>query len=96
MIAKQEDGIFLENVDGEQLEYLISWLQYMDDAENNKMKDFPKEIDKLLELYKVADFYDMPRIKDQILEEVAKNQNFLRYTNVRRFVFEFLDEAMTV
>ena len=68
----------------------------MQDPTKCKVKAYPKDIDKLLELYKVADFYDLPKVKDEILEKVASNESFLRYTNVRRFVFEFLDETMSV
>ena len=57
-----------------------------------KHKAYPRELDKLLELYKIADFYDLPNIKAQLLEEIANNWSFIRYTNCRRLVFEFLDE----
>ena len=63
-MAKKEDGIFLENVDGEQLKFLIHWLNKMDDPVNYiKHKAYPRELDKVLELYKIADFYDLPHIK---------------------------------
>ena len=97
MVAKKEDGIFLENVDGEQLSYLIHWLKKMDDPTNYiKHKAYPRDLDKVLELYKIADFYDLPHIKTQLLEEISNNWSFIRYTNVRRLVFEFLDEENTL
>ena len=96
MMAKKVDGIFLENVDGDQLTYLIHWLRRMDDPNYVKHKAYPKELDKVLELFKVADFYDLPHIKNQIIEEIANNYSFIRHTNVRRLVFEFLDEEMTL
>ena len=96
MAAKKDDGIFLENVDGEQLQYLIHWLKKMEDPSYIKHKAYPRELDKVLELFKVADFYDLPHIKTQILEEIAKNYSFIRYTNVRRLVFEFLDEELSL
>ena len=43
----------------------------MEDATKAKVKAYPKDIDKLLELYRVADFYDLPKVKDDILGEVA-------------------------
>ena len=96
MAAKNVDGIFLENVDGDQLQYLIHWLRKMDDPTYVKHKAYPKELDRVLELFKVADFYDLPHIKDQIIEEIANNYSFIRHTNVRRLVFEFLDEEMSL
>ena len=51
-------------VDGFQLEYLVHWLKKMDDPLYARHLPYPKDLVKLLDLLKVADFYELPKIKD--------------------------------
>lgn len=55
-------------------------------------KPYPRDLVKLIELLEMADYYDIPRFRDELYEEIAQNYVFKRYTNVRRLVFNYLGE----
>lgn len=92
MASKHKNGIFLENVDGPQLETMIHWLSKIAQPTLVGRKSYPKDLVKLVELLEMADYYDIPRFKNELYEEIAQNYAFRRYTNVRRLVFDYLGE----
>ena len=94
--ARDKDGIFLENVDGFQLSFLIHWLQKKANPKYILRKTYPKDLCQLLELIKVADYYGISFVKEEICEEICGNYHFQRYQNVRRLVFDFLGEDQTI
>ena len=63
-VCKAKDGIFLEMVDGFQLEFLVHWLKKLDDPRYVRHLPYPKDLVKLLDLLKVADYYEIPQVKD--------------------------------
>ena len=59
-------------------------------------KSYPKDLCQLLELVKIADYYGVTYVKQELWEEICGNYHFLRYHNVRRLVFDFLGEECTI
>ena len=62
--SQKKDGIFLEMTDGFQLEFLIHWLKKIDDPSYARHLSYPKDLVQLLDLLKVADFYEIPKVKE--------------------------------
>ena len=77
--ARDKKGIFLENVNGFQLSFLIYWLNKRANPSSLVRKAYPKDLCQLIELLKVADYYSVNFIKEELYEEICNNYHFLRY-----------------
>ena len=83
-------------MNGFQLGFLIHWLQKKADPTIIARKTYPKDLCQLIELLKMADYYSVNFVKQELYEEICGNYHFLRYQNVRRLVFDYLGEEQTI
>ena len=76
------DGIYLQSITGDNLELVIQYLYHMDDPE--KEFKLPEGFHQLIELFETADYLNMDSFKVPIVQKINKQEQFLKFTNVRR------------
>ncbi|CDW82632.1 UNKNOWN [Stylonychia lemnae] len=85
------DGIYLQNINSDQLETVIKYLYNIDDPEKHKF-EMPQQFNVLMNLFETAEYLGLDQMKVQITLEILKKDEFQKYTNVRRHYIDNLAE----
>jgi hypothetical protein len=90
------DGIYLQNISGDQLKLVIDYLYYVDDQQNEEAKNeftVPQDFFTQVELFETAEYLGLDDLKIRVVTEgIMKRTEFLKYTNVRRHYLDNLNE----
>lgn len=90
-LMSSTDGIYLQNINSEQLEKVIEYLYFVDDSSKHSFTA-PEDFKQLMNLFETAEYLDMDKMKVHITLEICKKPEFLTFTNVRRHYIDNLHE----
>ena len=63
------DGIYLQNIGGDQLKLVIDYLTYLDNSETNEEMVMPTNIESQIELFETAEYLGLDELKVLVVKE---------------------------
>jgi hypothetical protein len=86
------DGIHLKNINSKELDIIMDYMYSMSDGLDKKQVILPTKLLDLMAFLGPCEFLGLEGLKKLVILELLRNEQFLKYTNVRRHVIDNLND----